>query len=178
MPNAGRVSSSKHQEGISEGHVESTAGMRRPYTQLYLHLVWSTWDRQAIISPAVQSRLYACIRRECADLNGEALAIGGMTDHVHLLVRMPATLSVADLIKQVKGSSSHLATHEAEADDAFRWQGSYGAFTISKSHVERIKGYILRQEEHHRAGTTHKDLEETWDDHPPHPADVAEGSPG
>jgi REP element-mobilizing transposase RayT len=145
--------------------------MREPYTQLYIHLVWSTWDRQPLLSSELRLRIYACIQAECSRLKVELVAIGGTDDHVHVLVRIPTTISVAVLVKQMKGSSSHLATHEAGYRDAFKWQGAYGAFTISTNHVERVKSYVLRQEEHHQAGTTHKDFEVAWDDHPPHPAE-------
>jgi putative transposase len=85
------------------------------------------------------------------------IAIGGIDDHVHLLVAMPATLAPADLVKQVKGASSHLVNHGREP--FFRWQGGYGAFSVSKHHVPRIRDYVLRQEEHHRFNRLTPELE-------------------
>jgi REP element-mobilizing transposase RayT len=133
--------------------------MRHKHTELYLRLVWGTWDRLPLLTPDVQAPLYACIQAECKALGVEVLAIGGITDHVHLLVRIPPTISVAELVKQVKGSSSHLVTHRLPGGGTFKWQGGYGAFTVSTSEVPRIREYILRQEEHHRDRT----LEEKYE---------------
>ena len=87
-------------------------------------------------------------------MGAEVIAIGGMEDHVHLLVRMPATLSAAALVKQVKGASSHLVNPVHGQGATFRWQGRYGAFSVSRQHVERIRRYVLNQESHHREGRT------------------------
>jgi putative transposase len=133
--------------------------MRTPWTQLYVHLVWRTWDRLPLLSGRVQAAVYACIRDECAALQAEVIAIGGMEDHIHLLVRLPAAVSVATLVKQVKGASSHLVNHKLSLDTAFKWQGAYGAFTVSPSAIPAITEYIRHQEEHHRVRSIDPDLE-------------------
>jgi REP element-mobilizing transposase RayT len=127
--------------------------MRAPYTQLYLHLVWATWDRHAFLVPAIRERVYECIQAECANLRVDVIAIGGVEDHVHLLVRVPATIAPADLVKRVKGASSHMVNHDMHAPFYFKWQGAYGAFSVSKRHVPLIREYVLRQAEHHRDRT-------------------------
>jgi putative transposase len=131
--------------------------MRAPYTQLYVHLVWATWDRLPLVTPEVQRTLYQSFRVECQGLNAEIIAVGGMEDHVHLLVRFPTTVSIAKLVQQVKGASSHLIT--SKTGEAFRWQGGYGAFTVSKALVPRIREYIRDQEKHHREDTFFPALE-------------------
>lgn len=123
--------------------------MRAPYTQLYLHCVWATWDRLPLITPAIEARLYACIASKCSEFDCEMIAIGGVVDHVHLLVRIPTTLPVATLLKEVKGASSHLMTHEVAPTEFFKWQGGYGAFTVEKDGVSAVRRYIERQKEHH-----------------------------
>lgn len=133
--------------------------MRAPYTQLYLHCVWGTWDRLPLIKPAIESRLYAAIAAKCHELKCDVLAIGGTEDHVHLLVRFPTTLAVATLLKEVKGASSHLMTHEVTPNEFFKWQGAYGAFTVSKSAVKSVTDYIINQKKHH----AEKRLEEEWE---------------
>ena len=80
--------------------------MRRPFTQLYLHCVWATWDRMPLLVPAVEQPVYAAIVAKCHELGCQSLKIGGTLDHVHLLVRFPTTLAVADLVKEVKGAAS------------------------------------------------------------------------
>jgi REP element-mobilizing transposase RayT len=133
--------------------------MRAPYTQLYLHLVWATWDRHPFLVPAIRERVYECIQAECVNLRVDVIAIGGIEDHVHLLVRVPATIAPADLVKRVKGASSHMVNHDIHAPFYFKWQGAYGAFSVSKRHVPLIRDYVLRQEEHHRDRTLYPLLE-------------------
>src|SRR5438552_9082654 len=87
---------------------ERSQTLRAPYTELYLHCVWATWDRLPLITPDIEEQIYASIAAKCNDLNCYVLAIGGVTDHVHLLVRFPTTLSVSTLAGEAKGASSHL----------------------------------------------------------------------
>ncbi|HEX8693915.1 MAG TPA: IS200/IS605 family transposase [Longimicrobium sp.] len=125
--------------------------MREPFTQLYVHLVWATWDRLPLLDAELRHVVDAAIRRECVDLKVEVVAFGAVADHVHLLARIPTTLSVAALVKQVKGSTSHLITQKLRVP--FKWQGGYGAFTVSRRLVPQARDYVLNQERHHRDGT-------------------------
>jgi len=129
------------------------------FTQLYVHLVWATWDRLPLVTAEIEPRLYAAIAEKCRELQCHPIAIGGIQDHVHLLVRIPTTLSIADLAKGVKGSTSHLMTHVIASHSEFKWQGSYGAFTVSKSGVDRVAEYIRGQKVHHAALQLIDDLE-------------------
>ena len=133
--------------------------MRRHLSRVFVHLVWATWDRRPLITPAIQPRLYACLTAECASLRAGLIGIGGIEDHVHLLVQLPSTLSVAGVVKQLKGSSSHFVNSEVPKDIGFRWQGSYGAFSVSERLLPQVRRYIQRQEEHHRTGTIHRAYE-------------------
>ncbi|HST06469.1 MAG TPA: IS200/IS605 family transposase [Chloroflexia bacterium] len=137
--------------------------MSGPYTQLFVHCVWATWDRLPLITPAFEAQIYASIGDKCAKLGCETLAIGGIEDHVHLLVELPATLAVAQLLKETKGASSHLMTHVLRPDVFFRWQGSYGVFTVSKDRVPTVQQYIKRQKIHHADNSLIVDWE-TWVD--------------
>src|SRR3954466_10326674 len=78
----------------------------RSYAEIYLHLVWGTWDRHPLLVGERVEAVYRAIHHECVRMRAEVIAIGGMEDHVHLLVRVPASLSASDLVKQVKGASS------------------------------------------------------------------------
>ena len=133
--------------------------MRAPFTQLYFHLVWATWDRLPLLTNIVRPVAYDALQAECRAVEVDLVAIGGMEDHVHLLVRTPATMAVSRLVQQLKGASSHLINHEVRKDFAFKWQGGYGAFTVSKRAVRQVRAYILDQEEHHRYGTVHAGCE-------------------
>ena len=136
---------------------EST--VRGPFTQLYLHCVWVTWDRLPLITPDVEQQIYAAIVTKCKELSCYVLAIGGVEDHIHLLVRFPPTLAVATMVGKVKGVSSHLMTHQLNPDAFFRWQGAYGAFTVQKDVVEALTTYIKKQKAHHADNTLIPDWE-------------------
>lgn len=123
--------------------------MRSNYTQLYIHYVWATWDRLPLITPDIQKFVYATIIKECEQLKYTVIAVGGIEDHVHLLTSFPPTLTLSELIKQIKGSSSHFITHEVKPGEFFKWQGSYGAFTVSHDGIDNVANYIRNQATHH-----------------------------
>jgi len=127
--------------------------------RLYVHIVWATWDRQPLLKPALERALYACIQEECRGLRAEVVAIGGVEDHMHVLVRMPPAVSVSKLVQQVKGASSHMATHTIPGAAGFRWQARYGAFTVSPSDVPRVTDYIRGQKQRHHEGDMEQDHE-------------------
>ena len=136
--------------------------MRSNFTQMYLHCVWATWDRLPLITPNIQKVVYAAIIKQCEQLKCTVIAIGGIEDHVHLLTGFPSSLTVSNLIKKIKGSSSHLITHEIKPDEFFKWQGSYGAFTVSHEMLDKVANYIRNQEIHHRQ----KSIIPTWEINP------------
>src|SRR5437764_6929745 len=102
-----------------------------------------------LIAPDLEPRLYGAIQAKARELRCPPIATGGTSDHVHLLCRFDATVSIAYLVQQVKGSSSHLATHEVPGAATFRWQGSYGAFTIGRDAVPAVRAYVLNQKRRH-----------------------------
>lgn len=138
--------------------------MREPFTQLYLHLMWATWNRAPLLTPVLRDAVHRCVNAVCAKLNVELVAFGGVADHVHILTRIPTTVSDAVFVKQVKGSSSHLLGQRLRV--AFKWQGAYRAFSISPSQVPRVRNYVLNQEQHHADGTLLGPLELPPDDPP------------
>ena len=129
------------------------------YTQLYVHLVWATWDRLPLITAAIEPPLFAAIAGKCHALKCPALAIGGYRDHVHVLAQLHPTIAVATLIKDLKGASSHLITHQVAGTDFFKWQGGYGAFTLRREDIPTVVQYIRRQKEHHAANKVRADWE-------------------
>ena len=110
--------------------------MRSPHTQLYAHCVWATWDRLPLLTSDIRDVVYGTIANECKKLGCHAIAIGGIDNHIHVLVRYPPTVTIAALIKQIKGSSSHFITHELRPNQFFKWQGAYGAFSISQAALD------------------------------------------
>ncbi|MGN6561057.1 MAG: IS200/IS605 family transposase [Thermomicrobiales bacterium] len=129
--------------------------MRRTQIGVFIHLVWGSWDRLPLLSPEIEQVVYRAISAKCAELGVQVVTIGGIEDHVHLLIRFPATLSIADLVKEIKGASSHLVTHGSSLAPGrvFKWQGAYAAFSVSPRQVLQVRDYIARQKEHHLAGS-------------------------
>src|SRR5438128_2322127 len=112
---------------------------------VYVHFVWATWDRAASILPSLEPPIYAAVAEECRELRCYAVEVGGTEDHVHALVRLRSSVSVAEAAKQMKGSSSHLVTHGLPGGAGFRRQGSYGAFSVGLEEIDRVREYIRRQ---------------------------------
>jgi REP-associated tyrosine transposase len=133
--------------------------MSEAFTQLYLHCVWATTQRLPLLTPAIEPNVYACIAAKCHELDCSPIAIGGVEDHVHLLVELSTGVEVRKLMKEVKGASSFLVSHELTPDVFFRWQTGYGAFTVSHKDVPRVKAYINNQKIHH----AHRTLIPEWE---------------
>jgi putative transposase len=134
------------------------------HTQIYVHFVWTTWKRLPLVTEQIEGPMYAAILQKCRDLKCHPLAIGGIPDHVHLLVGLHPTISVSSLIGSVKGVSSHLVTHRLQSDTAFKWQNGYAAFTLRHSDLADLKGYIHGQKQHHAHNQLIPDYELTAPD--------------
>ncbi|MEM9162375.1 MAG: IS200/IS605 family transposase [Cyanobacteria bacterium P01_F01_bin.4] len=133
--------------------------MRANFTQLYIHCVWATWNRHPLITPNIRNSVYGSITHSAQDLGCTVIAIGGIADHIHLLTSLPTTLTVARLIKNVKGTSSHLINQEVNPNQFFKWQGSYAAFSVSRRGLDPVSHYIQNQENHHRQKSPTSDWE-------------------
>jgi len=134
--------------------------MRRAKTELYLHLIWATPGRAALVKPALERPLYRCMEDQARQMGCTVLAIGGMPDHVHMVLRYPAKVSVARLAQQIKGVSSHFVSGELQAGLGFHWQERYGAFSLSRSHVEKVVAYVKNQKRRH----AEQDLWGQWEE--------------
>jgi REP element-mobilizing transposase RayT len=124
--------------------------MPTAYTQNFYHTVFSTKHRASLIVPDLEARLYPFMGGILRDLRCQLLAINGMPDHVHLLIRYRADLSHSDMLQQIKGRSSKWINETFPQLGHFGWQSGYGGFTVSKSVVPEVEAYIARQKEHHR----------------------------
>jgi putative transposase len=121
------------------------------YTQLRYHLVFSTKNRMPAISAQARDSLYDYMGGILRVNGGTLLVAGGMPDHVHLLAGWGTAISVARMVKLVKGISSRWMNERPEATSGGSfWQAGYGAFSVSASKVPDVRAYILNQEEHHR----------------------------
>ncbi|HLL70427.1 MAG TPA: IS200/IS605 family transposase [Pyrinomonadaceae bacterium] len=127
--------------------------MPHSYLSNLTHCVFSTKERRKLITPEMQQRLWPFIGGIAKENSMKALAIGGVSDHVHVLLSLPATMPIAKAVQPIKGGSSKFV-HETFPDQrAFAWQEGSGAFSVSISHVAETAAYIQRQAEHHRKRT-------------------------
>jgi putative transposase len=120
------------------------------YTQLLYHFVFSTKERRPLIDASLKEPLYDYIGGIVRGMKHcDLLEIGGVADHVHMLVRLHPSIAVADALRVYKTNSSKWA-NEQRQKGWFEWQEGYAAFTVSQSQVAVLRAYILNQEPHHR----------------------------
>jgi REP element-mobilizing transposase RayT len=120
------------------------------FTQLTYHVVFATKYRRPSITDAMQERLYEYIGGTIHAKKGHLIEINGVEDHVHILARLSPTLAVADVVRDIKASSSKWMSEQPEPTQTSEWQKGYGAFTVSHSQIPTVEEYIRNQEEHHR----------------------------
>jgi putative transposase len=126
--------------------------MPSTHFSLQYHVVFSTKDRAPIVIAPWRERLHAYHGGIVRDINGVAEAVGGVADHVHLLLGLRATHCLADVMREIKASSSRWMHTEAGMP-GFAWQEGYGAFTVGPTQRDAVRKYIAGQEEHHRTRT-------------------------
>ncbi|MCB1230657.1 MAG: IS200/IS605 family transposase [Verrucomicrobiae bacterium] len=141
--------------------------MANTYTSLDYHIVFSTQSRQALIHTGMEERLWAFMAGIAKNNGISPKRIGGVEDHVHLLVAIPPTLTVSKAVQLIKGGSSAWVNDQGivEASSRFRWQEGYGAFTVSPSKVAEVSAYIANQREHHRRRSFQEEYREFLDRH-------------
>ena len=124
--------------------------MASTLTNLLYHIVFTTRKRQNLIIPALSVELYPYIGGIIREEKGKLLKIGGTLNHVHILARFSASISVSEMLRRIKGSSSKWVNESSKGTSHFAWQRGYGAFSVSESSVENVISYIENQEEHHK----------------------------
>ena len=123
------------------------------YISSYYHCVFGTKERRPLIHPPLQERLWPFLGGIARQHEIKAIEIGGTADHVHMLLSLPSTLSIAKALQLIKGGSSKWVHDTFREDWAFNWQVKYGAFSVSVSLLDKTIAYIKGQEEHHRRMT-------------------------
>jgi len=123
--------------------------MAHTYCSALFHCVFSTKERRKTIAPEIEERLWAYLGGIARENGMTALAVGGMEDHVHLLIALPSSMAIATAMREIERGSS-LWMHEACGMPEFQWQQGYGAFSVGQNQVEATVAYIARQKEHHR----------------------------
>lgn len=120
------------------------------YWRLHYHLIWATYERQQIITTEREKMFYAVLYKKAKELALKIHAGGNVEDHVHVVLSIPPVLAVAECVRQLKGASAYAINHMDGSDGQFKWQGGYGALSISEGSLETVMEYAAKQKEHHR----------------------------
>ncbi|HQU45839.1 MAG TPA: IS200/IS605 family transposase [Pirellulales bacterium] len=128
--------------------------MPQSLSDVLIHIVFSTKNRAPFLkSPELRERLEAYIVGTLTNLDCHSIITGSVEDHIHILCHLSRTMTIAQLVKEIKASSSAWVKEQDRRLDDFYWQAGYGAFSVSRSNVEQVRQYIANQEEHHRTRT-------------------------
>ena len=135
--------------------------MANTYTSLHYHLIFSTKNREHWIRPDIEQRIWEYLGGIARQNGMKALQIGGIEDHVHVVLAIPAPLALSKGLQLLKGASSKWIRETFPDLTTFQWQDGYGAFTVSKSHLPEVVDYVAQQREHHKH-QTFQDEYRTW----------------
>jgi REP element-mobilizing transposase RayT len=119
--------------------------MPNTYTSLHCHIVFSTKRRQPDLTEAIRDRAWAYIGGIARDNEMTAVAVGGMSDHVHVLLLMKPTQTISKAVQLIKGGTSHWIHETFDGLPHFAWQDGYGAFSISREHTDEVAEYIRKK---------------------------------
>jgi len=132
--------------------------MSQTLTSLFVQLVFSTKNRERLITPEVEADLFAYMGGILKNHQSRLLDAGGTDDHVHLLVSQSKNIALASLLKEVKGDSSSWIKSQGRQFRNFHWQDGYGAFSFAYRDLSALKQYVSSQKEHHRKWTFKNEL--------------------
>jgi putative transposase len=124
--------------------------MPQSLSSLLIHLVFSTKNREPFITKEIETELHPYMAKILRELKSPSLAIDGTSDHVHILFSLARTITMADLVEELKTSTSKWMKTKGREFKNFHWQRGYGAFSIGQSNVATLKQYVHRQKGHHR----------------------------
>ena len=118
-----------------------------PHTlnQVWIHAVWSTKLRLPLINRNMEEKIFEHIRKQLEDMGCRVSIINGMPNHIHCLFRLSTEKTIAEVMKQIKGSSSHFINQQKLIDKKFAWQSGYGVFSVSTSAIPIVHAYIKNQ---------------------------------
>ncbi len=145
---------------ISEPVGSIITTMPQSLSRVIIHVIFSTKNREPWLDSTIRPRMHAYLATICRDLDGEALRVGGVADHVHILTTLPRTLSQAQMIEGIKKPSSKWIKALEVRYRGFFWQRGYGAFSVSPSQLDAVLQYVETQEEHHRTLTFQEEYRE------------------
>ena len=127
--------------------------MSHSYNKIWIHAIWATKNREKLMTPKIEATLYPFLITQFKELDCPVRILNGMPDHMHCLFLLDANKSIAEVLKQAKGGSSHYINQQNLMIEKFAWQTGYGAFSVSESGVNNVYNYIKSQKQHHQTKT-------------------------
>ena len=124
--------------------------MANTYSQIYIQIVFTVKGRQNLIPKQHREELHKYITGVVSKRNQKLLSVFAMPDHIHLLIGLKPAISIAELVRDIKAGSSKFINDSNWIRGKFAWQEGYGAFSYSKSQIDRVIHYIQNQENHHK----------------------------
>ena len=134
-----------------------------PYWQLFYHIVWSTKNREPLLTSDVEPIIYDLLRSKAIGLGATVFALNGVVDHTHLVAAIPPKIAIAKFIGQIKAVASTKFNKSGMGDAAFFWQEEYGVFSFDSKRLPNYIAYVERQKQHHAQNTAIPVLERTDD---------------
>ena len=134
--------------------------MPHSFNKIWIHAIWATKDRAPLLAPSVELKVHNFMRQQFKEAGCPVRIINGMPDHIHALFLLNPQKSIAEIIKQVKGSSSHEINQHNLTDEKFAWQTGYAAYSVSESVIEKVYEYINNQKEHHAKRSFEQEYDE------------------
>jgi REP element-mobilizing transposase RayT len=128
--------------------------------RLYYHIIWATKNRYPYLTIEREKNIYPYIIAKAESLKTIVHAIGGIEDHIHIVVSIPPQLSISEFVKNVKGSSSHYFNQLYTDTPKFAWQEGYGVFSLGRKQLDHAVNYVNNQKDHHQKKTIVASLEE------------------
>jgi len=139
--------------------------MSQSFVQFYTHIVFHTKNNKPLIKAEIEVELYSYLGGILKNHKSSPIQIGGTSDHVHILCTLPKTMAPADLVEEVKKSSSKWIKTKGSIFNDFFWQDGYGGFSVSNSGINSLKQYILNQKEHHQKVSTLEEYKKLLDEY-------------
>ena len=134
--------------------------MSHSFNKIWIHAIWATKERMPLIHSSVENKIYPFMAEQLREQGCPVRIINGMPDHIHCLFLLSPQKSISEVIKQIKGSSSHFINQNNIIDDKFAWQTGYAAYSVSESVVEKVYEYIKNQKSHHQRKTFQQEYED------------------
>lgn len=134
--------------------------MSHSFNKIWIHAIWSTKERLPLISTNIEHKIHQFLSEQLRELGCPVRIINGMSDHIHCLFLLNPQKTIVEIIKQIKGSSSHFINQNNLITDKFAWQTGYAAYSVSESTVEKVYKYIKNQKTHHQKKTFTQEYEE------------------